>query len=134
MLDALLARAGELGTFAEAFRNMALAIGEKQRLAEEMGAAAAIQRAFLPRSLPETPYPDRFEIATLMKPAREVGGDSRHLRHRRRAAWPSRSATCRARASRRRSMSFCRVVLRTVAREGGEPREVLAGSTRFCRR
>ena len=127
MLDALLAKAGEIGTFAEAFRNMALAISEKQRIAEEMGAAAAIQRAFLPRSLPETPYPDRFEVATLMKPAREVGGDFYDLF----TTGDGRLAFAVGDVSGKGIpaalfMSFCRVVLRTVAREGGEAGEVLA--------
>ena len=127
MLDALLAKAGEIGTFAEAFRNMALAIAEKRRIAEEMGAAAAIQRAFLPSSLPEMPHPDRFEVATLMKPAREVGGDFYDLF----ATGDGRLAFAVGDVSGKGIpaalfMSFCRVVLRTVAREGGEAGEVLS--------
>ena len=126
MLDTLLAKAGEIGTFAGAFRNMALAIGEKQRIAEEMGAAAAIQRAFLPRSLPETPYPDRFELATLMKPAREVGGDFYDFF----TTGDGRLAFAIGDVSGKGIpaalfMSFSRVVLRTVARQGGEAGEVL---------
>lgn len=127
MLDALIAKAGEIGTFAEAFRNMALAIGEKQRIAEEMGAAAAIQRAFLPRSLPETAWPGRFEVASLMKPAREVGGDFYDLF----TTGDGRLAFAVGDVSGKGIpaalfMSFCRVVLRTVAPEGGAAGAVLA--------
>ena len=125
-LDALLETAGELGNFAEAFRDMALAMSEKQRIAEEVGAAAAIQRAFLPRSLPPMPHPDRVEVATLLKPAREVGGDFYDLF----TMADGRLAFAIGDVSGKGIpaalfMSFSRVVLRTVAREGGAAGAVL---------
>ena len=125
-LDALLETAGELGNFAEAFRDMALAMSEKQRIAEEVGAAAAIQRAFLPRALPPMPHPDRVEVATLLKPAREVGGDFYDLF----TIADGRLAFAIGDVSGKGIpaalfMSFSRVVLRTVAREGGAAGAVL---------
>ncbi|HEV8661497.1 MAG TPA: SpoIIE family protein phosphatase [Thermoanaerobaculia bacterium] len=45
---------------------------EKQRMDRELELAATIQRDILPKSIP---YADELEIATLSRPARQVGGD-----------------------------------------------------------
>ena len=45
---------------------------EKQRIERELELAATIQRDILPKSIPET---ERIDIATLSRPARQVGGD-----------------------------------------------------------
>ena len=46
-----------------------------QRVAQEMEAAAQIQRTFLPKGALSGPSTSRFEIFAIMKPARAVGGD-----------------------------------------------------------
>jgi serine phosphatase RsbU (regulator of sigma subunit)/CHASE2 domain-containing sensor protein len=46
-----------------------------QRIAQEMEAAAQIQRTFLPKEALTGPHLDRFDIHALMKPAKAVGGD-----------------------------------------------------------
>jgi sigma-B regulation protein RsbU (phosphoserine phosphatase) len=45
---------------------------EKQRMDRELELAATIQRDILPKSIP---HADELEIATLSRPARQVGGD-----------------------------------------------------------
>lgn len=74
-LDDLSTKSKQLGLFASAFRALADELREKRRLAHEMETAEAIQRAFLPKSPPQTPYGDSFDIASAMTAARHVGGD-----------------------------------------------------------
>ncbi|MBR7159358.1 MAG: SpoIIE family protein phosphatase [Alphaproteobacteria bacterium] len=49
-------------------------ISEKERMDSELRLARDIQKSFLPRENEKTPD-NRFDVAAILKPAREVGGD-----------------------------------------------------------
>lgn len=126
MLDALDGKAGQFSQFAQTFREMAAEMREKKRLAQEMETAAAIQRAFLPQSLPVTALKDRFRIATSMTPAYNVGGDFFDYF----MVTPTRLAFAVGDVSGKGTpaamfMSVSRTVLKTIARSGGDAASVL---------
>jgi serine phosphatase RsbU (regulator of sigma subunit) len=72
MLDVLRQTGDRFVHFAEVFGEMAREIQNKRLLAQEMATAAEIQRALLPRPMAGDA---RFDIAAVMTPAKEVGGD-----------------------------------------------------------
>lgn len=75
LLDELRHPIPELADFSQSFRRMAEQITLRQAQREEMAAAAAIQRAMLPRPLRPTGEMARVDLYAEMRPAREVGGD-----------------------------------------------------------
>ena len=65
----------QLAEFSAAFRRLADRILTTQRQQEEMASAALIQRSFLPKEPRAKIGNSDFEIRTMIRPAREVGGD-----------------------------------------------------------
>jgi len=65
----------QLAEFSAAFRRLADRILTTQRQQEEMASAALIQRSFLPKEPRANIGNSDFEIRTMIRPAREVGGD-----------------------------------------------------------
>ncbi len=126
MLDALNRHADRLSHFAEAFRDMAAEMVEKRTASQEMQTAAAIQRAFLPGAPPQGRFADRVEIAALMEPARNVGGDfyDYFLLDERRLGFAVGDVSGKGTPAAM-FMSVARTVLKTVAREGATPGAVL---------
>ncbi len=64
-----------LATFAAAFRRFASEIVHKRRREDEMASAALIQQSLLPKDAALNRLRSDVEIAAIMRPAREVGGD-----------------------------------------------------------
>lgn len=75
MLDALRDRATRFRQFADTFEQMAREITVKRSHAQEMRLAYDIQQSFLPKRIDAGPFADRFFVAASMVPAKEVGGD-----------------------------------------------------------
>ena len=76
----------EIATLSQSFRKMQSELKEymtnlaettraKERIDADLKAAHQIQMSLLPNLLPETPYRDRFDLASSIEPAKDVGGD-----------------------------------------------------------
>lgn len=61
--------------FAAAFKRFAMQIVERRRQHDELAAAATLQRSFLPPASNLINAASRLELAAIMRPAKEVGGD-----------------------------------------------------------
>ena len=98
-----------------------------QRIAQEMEAAAQIQRAFLPKDDLSGPSTSKFEIFAIMKPARAVGGDfyDYFLIDDTRVGVAVGDVSGKG-VPAALFMSVSRTVLRTVAFEHAEPGVVLS--------
>ena len=75
ILDALSNPSAPLSTFAAAFEALAKTIARERTMRVDMAAAAALQLAMLPHDGLDLPLCRRCDVAGLMQPAREVGGD-----------------------------------------------------------
>ena len=76
----------EIGSLTRSFRemqealkeymaNLAATVAAKEKIESELKIARAIQMSFLPKRFPPLAAADFVEIAALLEPAREVGGD-----------------------------------------------------------
>jgi serine phosphatase RsbU (regulator of sigma subunit) len=126
MLDVLRREASRFAHFADVFENMAREISQKRLLRQEMQTAAEIQQSFLPRGIDAGAHAGRFQIAAAMTPATEVGGDffdyfmidEAHL------GFAVGDVSGKG-VPASMFMSVARMVLRTLAREGGDAGDVL---------
>lgn len=75
MLDALKSTATRFKQFAETFEQMADEISNKRLLWQEMQFAADIQQSFLPKSIDGGALKNCFSVSAFMRPAKDVGGD-----------------------------------------------------------
>ena len=75
ILDDLSRPAAAMAGFAKAFDNLARNIARERRTRNELESAALIQRTMLPQDMTALPPCGRAEVAGLMLPARNVGGD-----------------------------------------------------------
>jgi adenylate cyclase len=96
------------------------------RIAQEMEAAAQIQRAFLPKESPTGPLDHVYEVFAVMQPAKAVGGDfyDYFLIDDSKLAVAVGDVSGKGVAAAL-FMSVSRTVLRAIAFEGGEPGSVL---------
>ncbi|GEO82301.1 PP2C family protein-serine/threonine phosphatase [Pararhodospirillum oryzae] len=72
LLDAMIAQAGAITPFAQAFARVVRALVARRESVREMELSARLQRSILPASIPELAGVD---FGALMEPARAVGGD-----------------------------------------------------------
>lgn len=128
MLDDLRQQADRFAHFADVFDAMAREIQEKRMRGAEMRTAAEIQRSFLPAPIPAAagPGPGLFDVAALMIPAREVGGDFFDYF----MLGPDELGIAVGDVSGKgvpaaMFMGVARTVLKTIAREGGSAATVL---------
>lgn len=127
MLDLLRRNADRFSTFADVFEEMAAEIRAKRQFGQEMAAAAQIQQALLPNGVtaPEA-LRDTFELAAAMTPARHVGGDfyDYFMLDDETMGLAIGDVSGKG-VPAAIFMSLSRTILRTVARAGGTPAEVL---------
>ncbi len=97
------------------------------RIAQEMEAAAQIQRAFLPKESPTGPLEQAYEVFAVMQPAKAVGGDfyDYFLIDDTKLAVAVGDVSGKG-VPAALFMSVSRTVLRAIAFEGGEPGSVLS--------
>lgn len=75
MLEDIRDQADRFAHFADVFEDMASEIMRKRQHAREMETAAEIQRSFLPADVDARFNDPRFDVAALMEPAKQIGGD-----------------------------------------------------------
>jgi serine phosphatase RsbU (regulator of sigma subunit) len=97
------------------------------RIALEMEAAAQIQRTFLPKESPSGPLDHAFEVFSVMRPAKAVGGDfyDYFLINDATLAVAVGDVSGKG-VPAALFMSVSRTVLRAIAFEGGQPGAVLS--------
>lgn len=126
MLATLKNQADRFGHFAHVFEDMANEITRKWAYRQEMQTAAEIQRSFLPADLDPGVFAGWFEIFASMAPASDVGGDfyDYFMLDGRRLAFAIGDVSGKG-VPAAMFMSVSRTVLRTIAREGWGPGQVL---------
>lgn len=126
MLAAMRSEASRFSHFAAAFEDMAHELTEKRQRSQEMHLAAEIQRSFLPAGPPGGKLSDRFDVAAVMLPAKEVGGDFYDYFRidDDRIGFAVGDVSGKG-VPASMFMSVARTVLKTIAREGHPAGEVL---------
>ena len=126
MLSTLKRGADRFGHFATVFENMAAELTTKQQYLQEMNAAQIIQRSFLPRPIAAGACTGRFDVAARMLPAKSVGGDFYDYFMIDEATLGIAIGDVSGKGVPAAIfMSVTRTILRTIARQGGDPGAVL---------
>ncbi|MCI5077056.1 SpoIIE family protein phosphatase [Oricola sp.] len=129
MLDVLRNQATRFRQFADTFDQMAREITSKRLHGQEMKLAFEIQQSFLPKSIHAGPVlGPRFKVSASMQPAKEVGGDffDYFMIDDEWLAIAVGDVSGKG-VPAAMFMSVSRMVLKSVAREGGSAGEVLTG-------
>lgn len=127
MLDVLRNQATRVRQFADTFDRMAKEISSKRSLAQEMRLAYDIQQSFLPKRIDAGPLANRFAIFASMLPAKQVGGDffDYFMIDDEWLAFAVGDVSGKG-VPAAMFMSVSRMVLKSIAREGGCAGDILA--------
>ena len=126
MLDVLRNQATRFRQFADTFDAMAHEITSKRLHNQEMRLAYEIQQSFLPKTIDAGPLADRFTVSATMQPAKQVGGDffDYFMIGDEWLAIAVGDVSGKG-VPAAMFMSVSRMVLKSIAREGGSAAEIL---------
>lgn len=126
MLDVLRNQATRFRQFAETFDAMAHEITSKRLHNQEMRLAYDIQQSFLPKAIDAGPHARRFTVSAAMQPAKQVGGDffDYFMIGDQWLAVAVGDVSGKG-VPAAMFMSVSRMVLKSIAREGGSAGEIL---------